>query len=307
MPHSMTTDDWLEFVEQLPEYAWVTLTGGEPFLFKGFDQIFSKVASRHQCNIITNGTALTEDLIERLLDEPNFRTLSISIDNVGNTVRLVKPELWRKAEGYIRHFARRKREKACDTVLDSKTVVLDDNAKDLLEIHKYCVEELECDTHSLQLLKGAPIQHADYAFPMEAMFHDSKAHVYERWDTICDQFERIRRYNLEAGKVCYLHPRIADLNSEKPIEMEGMSIINRADHVATDFHPCMAPWESVHINVDGILFPCMAIEMGNVKTESLEAIIRGERFKKFKSAIRTCGTVEGCNRCGYVRPKYFEG
>ena len=115
-----------------------------------------------------------------------FTLYPLSIDTVGNTLRLVKPELWRKAEGYIRHFARRKREKECDAALDSKTVVLDDNAKDMREIHKYCVKELECDTHCLQLFKEEPTQYADYAFPMEAMLHDSKTHVYECWDTICD-------------------------------------------------------------------------------------------------------------------------
>ena len=26
-----------------------------------------------------------------------------------------------------------------------------------------------------------------------------------------------------------------------------------------DFLPCMAPWESVLVNVNGIVFPCMAI------------------------------------------------
>tara|TARA_Y100000588_G_C13928567_1_gene784723 strand:+ start:277 stop:456 length:180 start_codon:yes stop_codon:yes gene_type:complete len=59
----MTTGDWVNFVEQLPEYTWVTLAGGEPFFFKEFDHIFSKVASWHQCNIINNGTSMTEDLI----------------------------------------------------------------------------------------------------------------------------------------------------------------------------------------------------------------------------------------------------
>jgi MoaA/NifB/PqqE/SkfB family radical SAM enzyme len=303
----MTTEDWLRLVDQLPDYAWVTLTGGEPFVFKGFDEVFARVAARHRCNIITNGLLLDEGLIERLLDEPNFRTLSISIDDVGNTVRLVKPEQWRRAEDSIRRFARRKRERGADTVLDAKTVVLDDNAGDLLDIHKYCVEDLDCDTHCLQFLKGAPIQHADNMFPMEAMYQETQAHVYEHWDLICEQLDKIRRYNLEQGKVCYLHPKIADLNVDQPLDLPAMKIINRADHVAGDFHPCMAPWESVHINVDGVLFPCMAIDMGNVRAEGLEGVIQGERFRQFKEGIRSCGTAGGCNRCGYVRPKYLEG
>ena len=305
LPNSMTTKDWLKLVDQLPKYAWVTLTGGEPFVFKGFQEVFTSVAAKHQCNIITNGVLLNEDLTERLLDEPNLRTLSISIDDIGNTVRLIKPKQWQYAETEIRRFALRKRERNSLTVLDSKTVVLDDNAKDLLDIHKYCVEDLQCDTHSLQFLKGAPIQHADNMFPVEAMFQDTKAHVYENWDIICEQLEKIRRYNLENGKTCFLHPKMCDINTDQPFDSNEIDIFNREDHLSDEFLPCMAPWESVHVNVDGIVFPCMAIEMGNIKSQSLAEVVHGDLFKKFKSEIRTKGTVGGCNRCGYLRPKYL--
>ena len=40
-------------------------------------------------------------------------------------------------------------------ILDAKTCVLDENAEDLLDIHKYCMEDLNCDTHSYQFLKRA--------------------------------------------------------------------------------------------------------------------------------------------------------
>ena len=51
-------------------------------------------------------------------------------------------------------------------LLDAKTVVLDDNSDDLFEIYKYLVEKLEIDTHSFQILKGSPVQHADIMFPI---------------------------------------------------------------------------------------------------------------------------------------------
>ena len=37
---AMTIDDWLKVVNQLPDYARVTLTGGEPLAFKQFEEIF---------------------------------------------------------------------------------------------------------------------------------------------------------------------------------------------------------------------------------------------------------------------------
>ena len=39
---AMTKDDWIKLTEQLPKYARVTLTGGEPIVFKGFREKSSK-------------------------------------------------------------------------------------------------------------------------------------------------------------------------------------------------------------------------------------------------------------------------
>ena len=63
-------------------------------------------------------------------------------------------------------------------------MVLDENAKDLLKIHKYCVEELQCDTHAFQFLKGSPIQHSDIMFDFDKIFE--KAYL---------QFTKIENYN----------------------------------------------------------------------------------------------------------------
>lgn len=300
---SLTSEDWLHLIRQLPDYAHVTLTGGEPFLFKGFRDVFLEVTERHTCNIISNGLLLTEGLVDLLLSRPNFKVLSISVDNIGNTVRDVVPEQWRKAEEMMRLFRQRRDALGSETVLDSKTVVLDDNAPDLFAIHRHCVERLSCDTHSFMLLKGSPIQYADHLFPLAAMFQESKAYVYQKFSTVLEQFEQVRLYNRSTGTRCFTHPKIVDLNGPEPVSHSDLSFVNRADHVASHFRPCKAPWESVHINVDGNLFPCMAISMGNVKEKSLAAIVSSPIFMEFKEAIRRQGTVAGCNRCGYLLPQ----
>ena len=47
----------------------------------------------------------------------------------------------------------------------------------------------------------------------------------------------------------------------------------------------------------------MAVPMGNVKTTKLKDIIFSKNFKNFKDMIEKNGTLNGCNRCGYLRPK----
>ena len=58
---------------------------------------------------------------------------------------------------------------------------------------------------------------------------------------------------------------------------------------------------AAHINVDGTFFPCLAVNMGNVK-DGLDKVIFGEKIQKFKEVIAQEGTVEACNRCGWLKP-----
>jgi MoaA/NifB/PqqE/SkfB family radical SAM enzyme len=300
---SLTTEDWLKVIHQLPDYAHVTLTGGEPFLFKGFKEVFEAITERHTCNIISNGLLLNDELIDLLLSKTNFKVLSISVDDIGNIVRGVKPGQWDKVEVLMKRFAQKRNECGSEAVLDSKTVVLDENANELFNIHDYCINTLACDTHSFMLLKGAPIQYADHMFPIGSMFFKSNAYIYKNFSVILEQFEKVRQYNLFSNKKCYVHPKIVDLNGNEPISSYDLNFINTQSHIQDNFMPCKAPWESVHINVDGNLFPCMAISMGNVKEQSLTSIIGGQVFTEFKNTIRARGTVSGCNRCGYLTPK----
>ena len=297
---SMKTEDWLNLAKQLPRYACVTLTGGEPFAFKGFNEVFDVVGWRFDCNIITNGLLLNKERIEYLLSSPKLRTLSISVDNRGNTVRGVKPEDWTRTEGMMRYFRKRRDELGSDCVLEAKTVVLDDNSESLLDIHRYCIEDLECDHHSFQFLKGSPVQHADFMFKTEDILKKSHAPVYKKFETIKDQLEKIRQYNRENNAVCFLHPKVGSLIGRQPLP--DVDYINNEEHVKENFKPCQFPWSSVHINVDGDLFPCMAIPMGNVRKQALPNIIFGDKFMEFKALIRKEGTVEACNRCGWLVP-----
>jgi len=199
------------------------------------------------------------------------------------------------------YFKERRRAVGSGCVLEAKTVVVDENAGDLLDIHRYCVETLGFDHHSFQFLKGSALQHADVMSPLEEILKEIPAVVYSRFAAIQEQLEKVRRYNRQAGKIAFLHPKVASLVSDVPVPDVGF--LNSATHRKDLYHPCRFPWSSVHINVDGSLFPCMAISMGNVKTLSLREIMRSAEYRKLKKIIKAEGTVPGCNRCGWLRPR----
>jgi len=296
----MTESDWITVADTLPPYARVTLTGGEPFLSPAFKPVFTYIAERFDCNIITNGTLLSEEILELLLSYPRLKVISLSVDDIGNTLRNLEGEQWEHMEQMIRLLLKKRSLNASSLVLDVKTMILDENADNLFKIYKYCVENLQCDTHSFQFLKGSPLQHADYMFKMEEMYRESRAYIYRRFEMIKAQLEKVRHYNITNNRRSFLHPPAHSLTAASSNSF--LESMNSGTHNKHHFSPCKFPWSSVHINSDGNLFPCLAIPMGNVKEKPLTEIIFGPRYMEFKRIIKEEGTVEACNRCGWLRP-----
>lgn len=296
----MTAEDWINLSAQIPEYSRVTLTGGEPLLLRGFKEIFSYVAERFDCNLITNGILLTKEIIDYMLSFPKFKVLSLSIDNIGNTNRGVTNEQWGHLKDMLKYFIEKRNEIGSECMLDVKTMVLDETAESLFETYKYLREELNLDTHSFQFLKGSPLQHTDNMFDFEEIFKKSEAYVYKKWDIVKQQLEKVRQYNLENNKISFFQPKTDSLASEEPIT--HIDILNNKDHHKEDFCPCKFPWSSVHVNADGTLFCCLALDQGNVKETLLKDIINSQEMKKFREIIRKEGTIETCNRCCWLRP-----
>ena len=299
----MSTENWLELIKQIPKRSRITLTGGEPLVYKDFEKIFIEANKNCQTNMITNGLLINDNFIDLFLREKNFINLGISIDNIGNTNRDFKAGKWEVLVKNIQKFRKKRDAIKSKTVVNIKSVVLDETIPNLFEIHKFCVEELGSDTHDLQLLKGAEIQYADFMFDFQDIHKEYKAHKYEDFKEFIKQLNLIREYNIKNNSKCFLHPNIINLNSNKEILETDFDFLNNENHNKYLYAKCLSPWTSVHINVDGNLFPCMAVSMGNVKNTPLEEIIFSEKFENFKKIIDEQNTINGCNRCGWLKPQ----
>ena len=296
---NMSTDDWLNVLEQIPAYSRVTLTGGEPLIFKGFKTVFSKAATDFDCNIITNGLLLSKEIIDFMLSFEKFQVLSISVDNIGNTTRDVTSEQWEKLKENLLYFIEKRNELGSKALLDIKTLILDENSTELFDIYTYCKEELKCDTHAFQFLKGSPLQHADSMYPYDSIFVEPKTHIYSNFTLIKEQLKKVQAYNQTHQKNSYVHPNFIDLSQEE--SLEPLNILNEPFKPKSYKH-CIFPWSSVHINYDGEVFPCLSIGMGNLKTTSLKEVIFSDTFMQFKKELKE-KLVPSCSRCGWLRPK----
>lgn len=302
----LTKEQWVDISNKIPSFSRVTVTGGEPLIYPGVQDILKEIAKKHQCNLITNGTLLTEELIGQLLSFPKFRILAVSIDNLlANRVNIrgYTVKQWNGLEEILKVFIRRRNAVKSKCMLEIKTLILDENAEELFDIHRYCMETLKADHHSFQFLKGSPFQHSIKAVAMEDVFKATPAPVYKKFDVIIKEIRRIKSYNIKNGYTSFLHPNLSDICTKKPIA--DLSCLNTEQFDCRRFRNCKFPWSSVHINYDGEVFPCLSIALGNLKNHTFDEILRGAPYRDFLRIIKKKGLLQACNRCGWIRPAHY--
>lgn len=298
----MTKEKWIDLSNKIPAFSRVTITGGEPLVFAQVQDILREIAGRHQCNLITNGTLLTEELSDLLLSLTKFKILAVSIDNLlssSNNIRGYTERQWSGLESILKEFIRKRDAKNSECKLEIKTLILDENSEELFNIHKYCTETLKADYHNFQFLKGSSLQHSEKNVELDEVFKICQAPVYKKFDIIVKELDRIKAYNIKYAKRSFLHPNLSDIYTKKPAE--DLSYLNVAQFNPNNFKSCKFPWSSVHINHDGKVFPCLSVPLGNLKDKSLNEIFRDKPYQDFLRAIKKAGLFQACNRCGWLR------
>ncbi len=301
----MVLTDWIHLMDQIPDYGRITLTGGEPLLFKGFRELFKQIAVRFDCNIISNGVLLNEELVDFLLSFPSFKVLSISIDDIGNKVRGLHEKQWLHLVKMLRLFQAKKKQFNSSCILDVKTMVLDENSADLLKIHRFMVEEIGVDTHVFQFMKGSSIQHSDASHNLKDIFLQTDAPILKHFDQVVEQFGSIQKYSLKNNSKVFVHPKMFDF--QELDKTPNLDLLNQKNHNSEKFQVCPYPGTSIHINSDGNVFPCLSVQMGNVKDQRLSEIVSGAGFLEFRNIIEKNRTVNACNRCGWLAPNHACG
>lgn len=305
---AMTTDDWLDVLSQLPEYARVVLMGGEPLFYKGFKEVYERVSERFRCTVATNGTLLDETMVDLLLSGKNLYELSVSIEMVGNPNRGFTSSQWSRLVQGMTQFARKRKGRKNQPRLGVTTIFLDENADQLFDLYRFCREDLHCDNVTYNPLNGTPMQLADRMLPFERLQDDTrcKGIFYDKWEIIKGQLEKIRDYDREHGiHSTYIRPKLTDFGAGQPLD--PLDVLNHSRIDDTNFGPCKYPWSDCRIYGDGNISSCLAYSFGNFKElRDLKAILAGEKAERFRRTLRRMRFYPQCFRCVFQYDKKFE-
>ena len=129
--------------------------------------------------------------------------------------------------------------------------------------------------------------------------------MYKNINHIAAEFEKIRDYCLSNNSNCYTHPNFIDFSDRNQNYLKILEKkYNKVKFCSEDYKKCKGPWESVHINADGKVFPCLATNFGDVRNfNDMKNVFKSAASKKFRGLIKEKGTVPACHRCGYLKLK----
>ena len=152
MKDELTTQEWYNFIDQIPFYSFVTLVGGEPLIRKDFIDILMKTAKKTmgKLNVVSNGILINDEIIDAFI-KSRMMLLSVSLDGYGENhdKNRAKDGIWDKImDNFDNMNSREKR-----PMIDIKTIVLENNLDDLVKLYKLC-DEMKFNFLSISFLRN---------------------------------------------------------------------------------------------------------------------------------------------------------
>ena len=133
----LSTDDWYSIIKQIPWYSFVTLVGGEPLIRTDFIDILMRTSQKTfgKLNVVSNGILIDEDIADAFV-KSKMMLLSVSLDGYGKNhdINRNKAGIFDKIIQNLEMLNTYKSR----PMIDIKTIVLENNLDDLVELYKMC-------------------------------------------------------------------------------------------------------------------------------------------------------------------------
>ncbi len=260
--NDLTTMEWLQFFEELKECAVmeVCLSGGEPFYRKDMKELISGiVANRMRFSMLSNGSLITEDVLEFIKSTGRCNSIQISIDGPG-------PESHDINRGKGSFIA----------ALNGLKLLIKYKipATTRVTINKHNFMELEKVTELLLKDVGLPSFSTNSASHLGMCRENSdttQLNAEEYSYTIGKLFELNKKYNNRIGA------QAGPLASGKQWkEMEDAFKSEKKETPGCGFlRSCGGVFSKMAIRADGIMIPCSQlphIELGRINKNSLKDV-----------------------------------
>ena len=231
--------------------------------------------------------------------------LSVSIDGYETHHDEIrnKPGLWKNISDNllllkeIKNKTGKKR-----PLLDIKSVILENNLDDLPKIYKEA-DKFGAEFYSLsfkrnnflrQNSKLAPEFSEEFyktPYPLEMYF--DKEHFTEIYKELESLSKTVKTQLRWAPKF----KNTGDL--ERILKYFQLADLD----VRQIYKPCNIPFSSIFITPEGDVYPCLSVNMGNVKGKKIQDVLNSEKYKNFRKHLKSDKVYSACQLCCDTYPK----
>ena len=279
----------------------VTLFGGEPLLYRRWEELVALIKSRGlRVNMITNGTLL-DSHIDRIVDA-GVDEIIFSLDGpeaVHDEMRSGNG-IFRKAVAAFRNLNEAKKRAGSPVPrVNISTTIFESNHRRLEEVVGIA-ESIGADAitfHHLIFLSRAVCERNSDVFR-------------EDFGLDCMDWVGFARETLPAIDVELLIRTLRDIRRRKSTVSVSVYPNFTDDEIrgyygGFEFAPksyanrCISPWTTVYVFPNGDVKPCLdtCFIAGNILRESFGSIWNGGPLRRYRNALKKRGSFPACTRC----------
>lgn len=302
--NELTSEQVKKAIASLPRYSLITFTGGEAFMKSDFQEILDYAASRNKVHVITNGTLLSEQLVDRLmamrvrsLFSPGMFYIGVSMEGnerLHDRITTVAGSFRKTIEGLERLIQKRRQLKSRYPLVHLTCVINRDNVMDLVPLYEYA-NDLGVNVCNFVLSNPATYWHGkDY-----------------------NQDDHLRNPTVPVQEIApdLLRDQLAVLESKSrifqtrlrysPNYITAEEIVRYYSNESSyQDYRCFIPWSKMAFSAYGDVFSCPHYRLGAYDEDP--APWQGERARRFRTLLKKEKIFPGCLGCcqsEYVGPR----
>ena len=304
----LSTNEWLNIIEQIPFYGFITLVGGEPLIRKDFSEILFACAKKTfgKVNVVTNGTLLEDKIADDII-KSKMLLLSVSLDGWGKNHDKFrnKEGIFNTIKNNLENLNEKRKKKKSPLMIDIKTIVLKDNLEDILKLYEYATN-LKFEFLSISFLRNNNLkQNGTLYDSFDEIFYKPEYPIEKYFDL--EEFEKIYLEIQKIKKFSKTKIRFAPKFDNDNPEIELKAIKNFFNNPKKDikeiYYPCLYPYSNTIINPMGDIYPCLSYKMGNIKEQKLIDIINNPKYRCFRKNLKHSKIFSSCQMCCELKVK----
>lgn len=296
----LSFDEWVKFFETINDVnpkPKIILMGGEPLLYKDFDNILDYLNKNDfGIHIITNGVFL--DKHKSAISKCKNISITVSIDGLEKThdsIRGVGGTFKKALENISELNKLRKNNPNIKILINS--VLLPDNIKEAPAFLDYIQEQgiHQIVFQHLQFLSKEMNEVADKEWKKRLNGRFSNSLIPKKEYKIDENYvKEIKKSINEFSKICkteaFVFPYLNNEEIEKYYLGKDLGTIR-------PYYRCTTPWLTAFVTPDGYISNCIENIIGNITQEDFWDIWNNEKANHFRQNLCEEGNFSVCSRC----------